>query len=157
MFDIIRVNVCINLQRFTLIFLNVCVCGFFSSFIDHVKQIGNICAISSVNLKSFKQQLNFIVMHSKTHIESTNISYNRQNIRQYVKTTCIKSQRQINNSLEHHLPGFNSDQNLPLLCRGLGLLLTPDHFRAPKSRQHHALDLPRRRGSSLGALLLLLC
>lgn len=157
MFDIIRVNVCINLQRFTLIFLNVCVCGFFSSFIDHVKQIGNICAISSVNLKSFKQQLNFIVMHSKTHIESTNISYNRQNIRQYVKTTCIKSQRQINNSLEHHLPGLNSDQNLPLLCRGLGLLLTPDHFRAPKSRQHHALDLPRRRGSSLGALLLLLC
>lgn len=34
MFDIIRVNVCINLQRFTLIFLNVC--GFFSSFIDHM-------------------------------------------------------------------------------------------------------------------------
>lgn len=136
----------------------MCVCGFFFFFYrSHVKQIGNICAISSVNLKSFKQQLNFIVMHSKTHIESINISYNRQNIRQYAKTTCIKSQRQINNSSEHHLPGLNSDQNLPLLCRGLGLLLTPDHFGAPKSRQHHALDLPRRRGSSLGALLLLLC
>lgn len=37
MFDIIRVNVCINLQRFTLIFFKcVCVCGFFSSFIDHM-------------------------------------------------------------------------------------------------------------------------
>lgn len=36
MFDIIRVNVCINLQRFTLFFLNVCVCGFFPSFIDHM-------------------------------------------------------------------------------------------------------------------------
>lgn len=75
MFDIIRVNVCINLQMFTLIFLNVCVCvDFFLLYRSHVKQIGNICAISSVNLKSFKQQLNFIVMHSKTHIESTNIS-----------------------------------------------------------------------------------
>lgn len=86
-----------------------------------------------------------------------NISYNCQNIRQYVKTPCIKSQRQINNSLEHHLPGLNSDQNLPLLCRGLGLLLTPDHFWAPKSRQHHAFNFPWSRGSSLGALLLLLC
>lgn len=144
-------------EVYTNFFKCVCV-DFFSSFIDHMLSKSEISVqLAQLILKSFKQQSNFIVMHSKTHIESTNISYNRQNIRQYVKTTCIKSQRQINNSLEHHLPGFNSDQNLPLLCRGLGLLLTPDHFGPPKSRQHHALDLPRRRGSSLRALLLLLC
>lgn len=72
-------------EVYTNFFKCVCV-DFFSSFIDHMLSKSEISVqYSSVNLKSFKQQLNFIVMHSKTHIESTNISYNRQNIRQYVK------------------------------------------------------------------------